>query len=270
MLPSHSFESFDSMDFCETEMDGQVRPRYALAAPRLAAPDRRLSAGRRAQVLAEYVWLGGSGADLRSTTKVLESRPASHEDCPVITVDGSLCGQGSGPACELFLKPRKLFKDPFRGGDHLLVLCDTFAVNEVRSGAAAPQAQRPRRGVRRNGSGPGGKRQRAPRPRPMPAPPPLPVWGGPAARPRAPAAAGSAPWAGRYHHSQTAGLGRGPRRIGRALAAPRRGTDSHAPPRRRPPARSPPRTPATTASPARRCSRLRRSTSRCTRPSRTS
>jgi hypothetical protein len=129
MLCSPSFESSDLMDLSETELDGQVRPGPRPTHPWTYLP-RLLSPGAP-QVLAEYVWLGGSGADLRSTTKVLESRPETHEDCPVITVDGSLCGQGSGPACELFLKPRKLFKDPFRGGEHLLVLCDSFTVNEV-------------------------------------------------------------------------------------------------------------------------------------------
>jgi hypothetical protein len=167
------------------------------------------------QVLAEYVWLGGSGADLRSITKVLESRPESHEDCPVVTVDGSLCGQASGPACELFLKPRKLFKDPFRGGDHLLVLCDTFAVSEVR-GDAMP----PRRRAGRGGAAP------MPRPQPRPAAAPMPARAqralpGPArtcrARAAAPAPRGSAPRAARAHHRRTA---RGAGRCGGGSAAP--------------------------------------------------
>lgn len=83
------------------------------------------------QVLAEYVWMGGSATDLRSRTKVLDARPSSPEDCPVISVDGSLCGQGTESTCELFLKPRKIFRDPFRKGDHLIVLCDTFQMTEV-------------------------------------------------------------------------------------------------------------------------------------------
>jgi hypothetical protein len=36
------------------------------------------------------------------------------------------------PNHELFLKPRKVFRDPFRGGDHILVLCDTFYACQVR------------------------------------------------------------------------------------------------------------------------------------------
>ena len=36
---------------------------------------------------------------------------------------------GLAPDQEVFLKPRKLFKDPFRQGEHLLVLCDSFLAN---------------------------------------------------------------------------------------------------------------------------------------------
>jgi hypothetical protein len=106
------------------------------------------------QVLAEYVWMGGSGTDLRSRTKVLDARPSCPEDCPVISVDGSLCGQGTESACEVFLKPRKIFRDPFRKGDHLIVLCDTFQLTEVglpehlASLMHPVQAQRPRRTAR--------------------------------------------------------------------------------------------------------------------------
>lgn len=40
------------------------------------------------QVLCEYVWLGSSGSDLRSKTRVLDVRPTSVEEIPCIVVDG--------------------------------------------------------------------------------------------------------------------------------------------------------------------------------------
>lgn len=83
------------------------------------------------QVMAEYIWLGASGSDIRSKTKVLDCQPESVEDLPVIAVDGDNCGQATADSCEVYLKPRKIFRDPFRGGEHLLVLCDTHAVNLV-------------------------------------------------------------------------------------------------------------------------------------------
>lgn len=84
--------------------------------------------------MAEYIWLGSTGSDLRNMTKVLDARPESAEDCPVIVARVAACPDGSSPpegAAEVYLKPRKIFRDPFRGGDHLLVLCDTFNPPQV-------------------------------------------------------------------------------------------------------------------------------------------
>jgi len=78
------------------------------------------------KVLAEYVWIGGSGTDLRSKTKVLDKAPASVDDLPIWNYDGSSTGQAPGHDSEVLLKPARIFKDPFRGGDNILVLCDTY------------------------------------------------------------------------------------------------------------------------------------------------
>lgn len=54
---------------------------------------------------------------------------------PVITAESENTYGGQAWAennQEVFLKPRKLFRDPFRGGDHLLVLCDSFLPPQVR------------------------------------------------------------------------------------------------------------------------------------------
>lgn len=76
------------------------------------------------KVMAEYIWLG-AGGQLRSKTKVLDSRPAAPEEAPVLVAQEG-CADAGEAVLEVFLKPRKLFRDPFRGGDHVLVLCDTF------------------------------------------------------------------------------------------------------------------------------------------------
>lgn len=106
------------------------------------------------QVLVEYVWLGSSGSDLRSKTRVLDARPMSVEEVPIIVVDGrqgnnlttqpycalsdsliwNCSAYGREDPLEVFLKPRKLFRDPFRQGEHLLVLCDSYNA-KVRSHA---------------------------------------------------------------------------------------------------------------------------------------
>lgn len=80
--------------------------------------DTAMTSGR---VFAEYVWIGGTGSDLHSKTKVLRSRPHSVQDLPVWHFDGLPGSPGLA-----YLQPRKLVPDPFRGCNHVLVLCDTF------------------------------------------------------------------------------------------------------------------------------------------------
>lgn len=76
------------------------------------------------QCLAEYIWIGG-GSDLKSRTVVLDAKPSCAEELPIAEIDGSSFGLASEEQCEIYLQPRKVFPDPFRGGDHILVLCDT-------------------------------------------------------------------------------------------------------------------------------------------------
>ncbi len=77
-------------------------------------------------VQAEYVWIGGSGQDLRSKTKTLDELPKSVEDLPIWNFDGSSTNQAPGDDSEVLLKPVAIFKDPFRKKNHILVLCDCY------------------------------------------------------------------------------------------------------------------------------------------------
>ena len=94
--------------------------------------------------IAEYVWLGGCGSDLRSKTVVGSSSDASAAHAralPVVTVDGSCCNQAVPEDCEVFLQPRSLFSDPFRDPrQDKLVLCDTHIPRKV-SAVALPASQ---------------------------------------------------------------------------------------------------------------------------------
>ena len=49
-------------------------------------------------MLAEYVWIGGSGQDLRSKTRVLNKEAKSVKDLPIWNYDGSSTGQAPGKA----------------------------------------------------------------------------------------------------------------------------------------------------------------------------
>jgi len=87
------------------------------------------SMDQRGRVMAEYVWLGGSttvmgGFDIRTKTRTLEQVPASVSDLPVWNYDGSSTNQAPGEDSEVLLIPVAMFKDPFRGGENLLVLCE--------------------------------------------------------------------------------------------------------------------------------------------------
>lgn len=77
-------------------------------------------------ILAEYIWIGGSGSDLRSKTKSVKGPVNSPEDLPIWNYDGSSTGQAPGADSEVYLKPVKTVPDPFRRGNNILVLCETY------------------------------------------------------------------------------------------------------------------------------------------------
>jgi glutamine synthetase len=66
---------------------------------------------------------------------VLDARPDDVADLPLAEIDGSSYGLSAEHACEVYLQPRKVFPDPFRGGDHILVLCDTHVPPATGAGA---------------------------------------------------------------------------------------------------------------------------------------
>lgn len=76
--------------------------------------------------MATYIWLGGSGNDIRAKTKILPSAPKSVEDLPKWNYDGSSTNQADTMSSEIDLVPRFMCRDPFRRGTAVLVLCDTY------------------------------------------------------------------------------------------------------------------------------------------------
>ena len=78
------------------------------------------------RVQAMYVWIDGTGETMRCKTKTLDSAPKSAEDLPIWNFDGSSCKQAEGHNSDVYLYPRRLYKDPFRGGENVLVLCETW------------------------------------------------------------------------------------------------------------------------------------------------
>ncbi len=93
----------------------------------------------------EYVWLDGNKTQgLRSKTKIVNKNPnkfdfkeikkslfenMSHNQVSEWNYDGSSTGQAETSNSELILKPVNLFKDPFKGENAYLVLCEVFNIN---------------------------------------------------------------------------------------------------------------------------------------------
>eukprot|EP00761_Pharyngomonas_kirbyi_P012291 gb/GECH01012318.1/.p1 GENE.gb/GECH01012318.1/~~gb/GECH01012318.1/.p1 ORF type:complete len:355 (+),score=82.26 gb/GECH01012318.1/:1-1065(+) len=78
------------------------------------------------KIMAEYVWIGGDLLDIRSKTRTLDFIPKNACELPEWNFDGSSTGQAPTDNSEVILKPCALFRDPFRRGSNLLVLCDTY------------------------------------------------------------------------------------------------------------------------------------------------
>ena len=59
--------------------------------------DKYMALPQGARVQAEYVWIGGSGQDLRSKTMTLERVPKDVSELRIWNFDGSSTGQVSAP-----------------------------------------------------------------------------------------------------------------------------------------------------------------------------
>ena len=79
--------------------------------------------------LAEYIWIGGNN-ELRSKCRVMDGYDKdSVYFYPDWNYDGSSTGQAIGSDSEVIIKPRAVFKCPFRRGENRMVLCDTYLPN---------------------------------------------------------------------------------------------------------------------------------------------
>jgi glutamine synthetase len=77
-------------------------------------------------IIAEYVWIDGSGITLRSKARTLTKKIEKVEDLPEWNYDGSSCYQAETENSEVILKPVAMFRDPFRRGDNIIVMCESW------------------------------------------------------------------------------------------------------------------------------------------------
>lgn len=78
---------------------------------------------------AMYVWIDGTGENVRAKTRTLDFVPQDVKELPVWNYDGSSTYQSEGHNSDMYLYPVAMFKDPFRRGNNKLVLCDTYKAN---------------------------------------------------------------------------------------------------------------------------------------------
>lgn len=80
------------------------------------------------KVIAEYVWIGGTGMDLRNKTRIIEDKSSisSLDEIPSWSFDGSSTKQAPGSDSEVLLKPVKYVPCPIRRDNHIIVLCECF------------------------------------------------------------------------------------------------------------------------------------------------
>jgi len=91
-----------------------------------------LNLPQKGKVQCEYIWIGGTGLDIRAKTRTLKSKPKSIKDIPCWNYDGSSTGQADGSYSEIWLQPVKFVRDPFRGGDNILCLCETLNAKTMK------------------------------------------------------------------------------------------------------------------------------------------
>ncbi|CAG8650315.1 7195_t:CDS:2, partial [Scutellospora calospora] len=77
------------------------------------------------KIQAEYVWIDGDGG-LRAKTTTLDEKPTDVSQLKEWNFDGSSTNQAPGDNSDVLLRPAAIFKDPFRGGDNIIVLCECY------------------------------------------------------------------------------------------------------------------------------------------------
>lgn len=79
------------------------------------------------KVQATYLWIDGTGENVRLKDRVVNGIPKSAADLPKWSYDGSSTYQALGGNSDIILYPRAMYRDPFKSGKNdVIVMCDTY------------------------------------------------------------------------------------------------------------------------------------------------
>ena len=81
------------------------------------------------KTMVEYVWIGGTGMDIRSKSKTYTKPIKSLDDIDDWNFDGSSTYLAPTDNSEVILKPVAMYTDPFRGDPNKIVLCATYFID---------------------------------------------------------------------------------------------------------------------------------------------
>jgi glutamine synthetase len=93
---------------------------------------------QQGKIIAEYCWIDGSGITIRSKSRTLEKKVETIDEVPEWNYDGSSCYQASTQNSEVILKPVRIYRDPFRGGDNIIVMCDSWVWGDPEFSTLVP------------------------------------------------------------------------------------------------------------------------------------
>ncbi|XP_031625061.1 glutamine synthetase 2 cytoplasmic isoform X2 [Contarinia nasturtii] len=85
-------------------------------------------------IQATYIWIDGTGQNVRAKDRTLDFVPKSVKELPIWNYDGSSTYQAGGTNSDVYLHPVAIYKDPFRRGKHILVLCETYSYDGTPTG----------------------------------------------------------------------------------------------------------------------------------------
>ena len=86
------------------------------------------------KVLCTYIWIDGTGENLRSKTMTVDFEPKQAKELPWWNFDGSSTEQAVGSNSDVYLKPVAIFSDPFLRGKNKLILAETYKYDKTPHG----------------------------------------------------------------------------------------------------------------------------------------